>query len=346
METVEKKGSIKCLVWDLDNTLWQGTLLEDRSVILNNDVKHIITTLDHRGILQSIASKNNHDDAMKQIKELGLENFFLYPQIHWDSKVQSIKDIATAINIGLDTIAFIDDNPAELDEVSFSLPEVTCIQADNLSQILDMPSMTPRFNTQDQKLRRQMYLSSIKRDREEKEFVGPKDEFLASLNMVLTIFQAEEEDLQRAEELTVRTNQLNATGYTYSYDQLNQYRCSDDHLLFMATLTDKYGSYGHIGLALLECSAENWVIKLLLMSCRVMSRGVGSVLLNHLINFARDSKVHLLAEYVPTDRNRIMNVTYRFAGFEDYAKQDELIILKHPLKKHAAFPDYMKVVVR
>ena len=121
--------------------------------------------------------------------------------------------------------------------------------------------------------------------------------------MVLTIFPAKEEDLQRAEELTVRTNQLNATGYTYSYNELNQFRLSDKYKLLMARLDDKYGRYGHIGLALVKCNPDVWTLKLLLMSCRVMSRGVGSIMLNHIMQLAKSHKVRLRAEFVPTGRN-------------------------------------------
>ena len=144
-----------------------------------------------------------------------------------------------------------------------------------------------------------MYLNDMMRNKVEEEFAGPQEAFLASLDMALTIFPAEEEDLQRAEELTVRTNQLNATGYTYSYDELNHFRQSEQHKLLMARLDDKFGSYGHIGLALVECREEVWMIKLLLMSCRVMSRGVGSIMLNYIMNLAQEKNVILQAEFLP-----------------------------------------------
>src|SRR3989338_8814279 len=93
---------IKCVVWDLDNTIWEGVLLEDENVRIKNNLTEIIKTLDSRGILQSIASKNNHDIALQKLKEFGLNEYFIYPQINWNSKVQSIKNIADAINVGLD----------------------------------------------------------------------------------------------------------------------------------------------------------------------------------------------------------------------------------------------------
>ena len=127
MHTIHK--TIKCLVWDLDNTLWDGILLEDIDVRLKENAVSTIKTMDERGILQSVASKNDHDLAVRKLTEVGLLEYFIYPQINWNSKVESIRQIARNLNIGTDTIAFIDDQPGELDEVGFSLPEVQCIHA-------------------------------------------------------------------------------------------------------------------------------------------------------------------------------------------------------------------------
>ncbi|MEG3957990.1 HAD-IIIC family phosphatase [Microcoleus sp. herbarium2] len=341
----QNQKTIKCVVWDLDNTLWNGILLENDRISLHSHAARIVTTLDSRGILQSIASKNERSLAMAKLREIGLDEYFLYPQINWNSKAASIKEIAKSLNISLDAIAFIDDGQFELEEVSFSLPEVLCIDAAKLDDVLDMPEMNPRFITEDSQLRRLMYINDIERQNAEKEFVGAPEEFLATLNMTLTISYAKEEDLQRAEELTVRTNQLNATGYTYSYSELNQFRLSNQHKLLIAGLDDKYGSYGKIGLALVECDDFVWTLKLLLMSCRVMSRGVGAVLLNYLTSLAKARNVRLLADFVSTDRNRMMYITYKFAGFKEIEKRGDLVTLENNLMRIQPPPDYMKVQV-
>lgn len=335
--------SVKCVVWDLDNTIWQGVLLEDDAVTLRRGVVAVIKTLDERGVLQSIASKNEATTALRKLREFGLDEYFLHPQINWNSKATSIETIVEALNIGMGTVAFIDDQPFERDEVHFSLPMVRCIDATELDTLLDRPDLTPTFITRDSKQRRQMYLSDMARKEAEAEFVGPQEAFLASLEMVLRIFPAQEEDLQRAEELTVRTNQLNATGYTYSYAELDQLSKSSDHQLLMISLDDKYGTYGNVGLALVACTPSLWTIKLLLMSCRVMSRGVGSILLNHVLQQAQTHDVQLQAEFVPTDRNRLMNITYHFAGFEVVAEDGTVQILQHDLAEIPAFPDYVTV---
>ncbi len=341
----QKEKKIKCVVWDLDNTLWDNVLLEDENVFLRNNVKVIIEALDSRGILQSVASKNEYDHAYKKLAEFGLTEYFLYPQISWNSKVEAIRNIARAINIGFDSICFIDDDAAERDEVKFSLPEAVCLDPKDIETIMDMPMMMPRFVTEDLKNRRQYYLTDIKRNKDECDFTGPKEEFLASLNMTLAIFPAEDKDLQRAEELTERTNQLNATGYMYSYQELKNILDSREHMLLMAKLDDKYGPYGHIGLTLIECQEKQWVMKLLIMSCRVMTRGVGSIVLNHIVRLAKGKGVRLLAEFVPTDRNRMMNITYRLAGFAEIEKKGKVQILEHALENIPELPSYMNVSI-
>lgn len=338
---VDKK--IKCLVWDLDNTLWDGILSEGDNVSPKPDSLQIIKTLDSRGILQSISSKNDHDLAMGKLQELGLADYFLYPQINWNSKSHSIKQIADSINIGIDSLAFIDDQPFELEEVSFTHPAVLCIDEKNRNRLLDMPEMNPRFITQDSKNRRLMYLGDIERNRQEAEFTGPTDDFLSSLNMELVITNAAEGDLQRAEELTVRTNQLNTTGYTYSYEELDFFRRSKEHRLLVAALDDKFGAYGKIGLALIECGEECWNIKLLLMSCRVMSRGVGGALITYIRGLAKKTGVRLEAEMIPNDRNRMMYMTYKFSHFSEKEKKGDIVVFENDLSNIPGFPAYMKI---
>jgi len=339
-----QREKIKCLVWDLDNTLWDGILLESEAVTLRESAVELIKKLDERGILHSIASRNSHDLAMKKLEELGIGDYFIYPQINWNAKSSSIREIAKSINIGINTLAFIDDQQFEREEVSFSLPEVLCLDGNSLDGIADLPEMQPRFITEDSRNRRLMYLSDIRRNTAEESFEGPKEEFLSTLGMIFTIRSAGVDDLKRAEELTVRTNQLNTTGYTYSYEELDNLRTSPRHRLLIAELEDRYGSYGKIGLALVETGEAEWKIKLLLMSCRVMSRGVGSLMLHHIISGAVSRKVRLLAEMLPNDRNRMMYMTFKFSGFRECDRQDNLVIFEHDRENVPGCPDYVKLI--
>lgn len=345
LDNKEKQKKIKLVIWDLDNTLWKGVLLEDNDVQLRKRVLKIIKTLDKRGILQSIASKNEHKYAEEKLKKLGIYEYFLYPQINWNAKSVSVKKIVELINIGLDTVAFIDDQEFERIEVKHSLPEVTCIDALDYENILNSDIMNPEFITEDSKKRRYMYMNDIQRNKIENEYEGPKEEFLSSLNMKFTIKRMAEEDLKRAEELTVRTHQLNTTGFTYSYDELHKLINSDRHLILIATLDDKFGSYGKIGLMLVELNEEVWLIKLLLMSCRTLSRGVGSVFLNYLTLLAKKRGVQLRAQFIHNDRNRMMYITYKFSGFVTMRKDGDMEILEKDFTMIQPMPNYVDVIV-
>lgn len=341
------KEKIKCVVWDLDNTVWNGTVMEDEDVTPNHHAVQAIHELDNRGILQSVSSKNDYDLAKQKLEQFGLWEYFIYPQISWRNKSESVVEIARSINIGIDTLAFVDDQTFEREEVSFSNPEVLCIDVSEIPEMLLMDRMMPKFVTGDSKNRRKMYQNDIKANVAEKEFVGTKEEFLQTLDMCLTIGLAQEDDLQRMEELTVRTHQLNSTGYIYSYNELRDFIHSDNHIVLVAQLDDKYGSSGKIGVALIEKQEQTWGLKLLLMSCRVMTKGVGGVLLNYILNLARENNVALTAQFVPSERNRIMYITYKLNGFSERKMTDGdggRLVLEADMSYERRMPDYVTVV--
>jgi len=342
----ESKKEIKCVIWDLDHTIWDGVLLESDDVKLKPGIEDVIKTLDSRGILHSIASRNEKEFAIEKLKELGIEEYFIYPEINWNAKSISVGNIQRNINIGMDAILFVDDQPFEREEVKSAHSDVTTIDAADYLKLPEMKRLNPRFITKDSKRRRSMYMDDIKRKKEEEEFQGPPEAFLASLNMKFVIHDAVEEDLKRAEELTVRTNQLNATGRTYDYDELNAFRVSDNYKLLICELTDKYGSYGKIGLALIELKEDHWHLRLLLMSCRVMSRGVGTVLMSHIMQECKKEGKKLLADFKHTKRNRMMYVSYKFSNFKEVSSdEDGNTLFENELSMIQPFPPYIDVTI-
>lgn len=339
---VGKPRSVKCVVWDLDGTIWDGVLLEDPHVDVRPELVETIVALSERGILHSIASRNDHDAATARLVQAGIEDHFVYPQINWQPKSESVAEVARRINIGIDTLAFVDDQHFELDEVAFAHPGVLCLPVEEMvATALTRLEFQPRFVTDESRLRRVLYRTEEERARSEAKYEGTSDEFLATLDMVFTIAPADEADLQRAEELTVRTNQLNSTGRTYSYEELDALRQDPNHLLLVASLEDRYGPHGKIGLALVERGGSVWTLRLLLMSCRVMSRGVGTVLLSHIMRLARENGSRLQAELVDTGRNRIMYITYRFAGFTEVERDGDRALLEADLDQVQPVPEYL-----
>jgi methoxymalonate biosynthesis protein len=312
-----KPDLIKCLVWDLDNTLWQGTLLEGGGVSLSDEIRSVITSLDSRGILQSVASKNDFEPTWKRLEDLGIAGYFVHPQIGWGRKSESVRAIAEQLNFALSTIAFIDDLPSERAEVEFRSPLIRCYTAEQATELPGLPEFRPEIVTVDARRRRQMYQAGFQRDAERESFPGPDEEFLRSLELVATIKRAEEEDLSRVEELTLRTSQMNATGVHYSNADLRALLSDPDHEALTVVMADRFGPHGAVGLMLLEYHPQVWHLKLLATSCRVVSFGAGTVILNWLIDQAARSSVHLAADFRSTNRNRMMDIAYRFAGFNN-----------------------------
>jgi FkbH-like protein len=334
---------VKCVVWDLDNTLWQGTLLEDAVVTPRPAAVDLIKVLDARGILHSIASRNDPERALGKLRDIGLAEYFLYPQIGWGEKVEALKTIAATLNIGLDALAFVDDDPFERDGVRYALPTVLCLDSARLDDIAARPELRPTHVTADARARRLRYLQDAERTGQEAAFSGSTEAFLATLALVLTIKSAGEADLARAEELIARTNQLNATGRAFSLTELRNFIRSEQYSLLVARLEDRYGDYGTIGVALIDRGAEVWLLRLLLVSCRVLSRGVGRLLLGEVMRRARSAGVRLTADFVDNGRNRALYVTYRLAGFREVERVGATALLEADLACSEAPPEYLTV---
>jgi len=339
-------NEIKCIVWDLDGTLWDGVLLEGDTIWLRSGIKNIIQTLDLRGILHSIASKNDRDAAMERIRDFELVEYFLYPEINWNAKSLSVSKIQANLNINMDSIMFIDDEAYERDEVRSVHPEITCMDARDINTLLAHPRLNPRFITEDSTRRRRIYIEHRERITAEEEFVGPRDEFLVSLQMRFKIGKATENDLRRAEELTIRTNQLNTTGKTYDYDELKLFLNCPRHELYICELQDRYGYQGKVGLALIEIDGDYHNLRLFIMSCRVTTLGVGTLLLSYIMNKAKQSGKNLRADFKHTGRNRPMYITFKMSNFKKIGDGSiDGITLENDLSMIPPYPPYIELSV-
>ncbi len=345
MTSTAQTKTAKCVVWDLDDTLWNGTLTAGDDTILRPGVLDVLHTLDRRGILLSIASKNNHVDAIGRLTELGIADLFVEPQISWQPKSASIAALQKALNIGMDTIMFIDDQEFERDEVVFNHPEVETIDASDYQSLPDMDRLNPAIVSDEAHRRRAMYLENKQREESEESFQGPQEDFLATLGMKLAISHATKADLLRLEELTLRTNQLNSTGIHFSADDLEALIEDPGHDLWVCELVDRYGSYGKVGMALVRTEPDAWTIRLLLMSCRTVSKGIGTVLLTFLIRSAAENNVRLFADLRRTGRNRQMVLTYQLANFHVTATNDDINTYENDLSILPEYPDYLELQI-
>jgi FkbH-like protein len=306
---------VKCLVFDLDNTLWKGILVEGDEVVLQPEIKQLIKHLDERGILLSIASKNDREAAWKKLEELGLSQYFLYPQINWNPKSQNIKTIADRLNIGIDALAFIDDNPFELDEVTRSLPETICINsADAVSLFSD-----PRFRgsaTHDARRRRQLYRDAEAREVAQESFGSDYVGFLASCEIKLEISAYFPEDSERVAELVQRTNQLNFSGRKHTRQGLEKILSNSLLDKFVLKSSDRYGSHGTIGFCAAERAANAILIHELMLSCRVQGKLLEKAFFQHLLeHHFPDSRNKLWIDFRKTARNVPAQLALESMGF-------------------------------
>lgn len=341
-ETGRQRG-VKVVVWDLDETLWLGTLLEGDDPVVRPGVAEIVRRLDGRGILQSVASKGEAEPALVKLAELGLAEYFLCPQIRWSPKSEALRALSQTLNLALDSFAFIDDQAYEREEVATALPSVLVLAPDALGDLLERAEFSPRFVTDESALRRRMYQAEIARTQAEDTFAGPPEAFLTSLGMVFSVAPAQVADLQRAEELTVRTNQLNSTGISFTFEELQAFLARDDHELLVADLEDRFGRYGKVGLALVKKDRGLWRVRLVLMSCRVLARGAGSIFLTYLVAKARRAGVRVQADCRTTGRNRLMRVTLGFAGFRSVENQGDFQLLEHDGGTESRLPAYVEL---
>ncbi|WP_175839604.1 HAD-IIIC family phosphatase [Burkholderia contaminans] len=342
----DERGVTKCVVWDCDDTLWEGTLLEGGGQRLKPGIETIIRALDGRGILQSIASKNNRDDVVARLDALGVGEFFVAPQVGWYPKSAMLKNLCEVLNIGENALMMVDDLAFELDEIRSELPNVVCIDAAAYATLPDLPHVNPAVISRDARERRLRYQEEACRKFDQKRFEGPADAFLEGLGMRMRIARATEDDLERAEELTRRTNQMNTTGIPYDRDTLHALLDDERFAILICHVDDRYGPYGMVGLALVELGDRDWRIRLFLTSCRVVNRGVGNAFLHTIINCAVAARRGVTADWRGTGRNRPMEVTYRLAGFRSdsvEAADPAIQVLRLEAPGERAVPPYIAI---
>jgi FkbH-like protein len=268
-------AKVKCVVWDLDNTLWSGVIGDDGpdGVKPNRAAVDVVHALDERGIVQSIASKNEYQLAWSRIESLGLADYFLYPAIHWGAKSGSIRAIADELNIGIDTLAFIDDSPFERSEVQASFGEVRVYDVPEIENLLERPEFDVPV-TEASRLRRQSYLAEAQRKQAARVWRDDEDSFLRSCGLVLRISSPEEADYARCLELIQRTNQLNLSTRRFDRSAFEALVSDPSVDCYVLRCEDRFGDYGLVGFAAFDSSGFVPRLSDFVLSCRVAQKRV------------------------------------------------------------------------
>ena len=298
------KAAVKCIIFDLDNTLWEGTLIENEHVLLRPGMLDLIRHLDSRGILLSVVSKNSFDHAWSKIKSFELDQYFLYPMINWLPKSENIKKIAANLNIGLDTFALIDDNPFERAEVSAALPMVECVDVTDLEQL----RVLPRYQgsgSDEARSRRRYYLEEASRGDHLAAFGDDYIGFLRACRIVVVVRAFEEHDFERVAELVQRTNQLNFSGHKYTREEVRAIIGDSERDKFVIICSDKFGTYGTVGFCIVSWRPDRAIVEDFMLSCRVQGKLVEQALFSHLVSLHPHGRPrHLEVNFRATDRNK------------------------------------------
>lgn len=307
---------VKCLVWDLDNTLWNGILIEtedNESLELKAGVLETIKKLDERGIIQSIASKNDFAPAMEQLEKLGISEYFLYPEIHWNAKSASIKNIAANLNIGVDAMAFIDDSVFEREQVHSALPEVRTYDALEVEKLTELPEFDV-IVTDESRHRREMYRAEEKRNALMASGNDDTVSFLRKCNLRIKVFAPQTEaDITRCFELVNRTNQLNMSGRRYTRNEFDALLSKPGQTSIAFSCRDDFGSYGIVGFMQYRKDNCELCFTEFAMSCRVAGKYVESALFTHVLNDTCCEKGTLTVH--KTKKNVLLRKTFESIGF-------------------------------
>lgn len=299
----------KCLVLDLDNTLWGGVVGEDGMDNLalsltppgNSFIAFQQAILDqyNKGIILAINSRNNPEDALEVIRKhpnmILKENHFAAFRINWNDKATNIRELAQELNIGLDSMVFLDDDKTNREMVRKLVPEVEVpeLPADPREYTTFFNSLQ-YFNTDvltdEDKMRGNLYVTERLRKEAEKSYES-KDDFLKSLGLKLTIYRNDSSCIPRLAQLTEKTNQFNTLKNPLTEEQVLAYVEGDRHDVYHARLQDVFGDHGVIFFALVEKGGSTWNIKSMLLSCRVFGRDAEVAFLSFLIDEARKQGV-------------------------------------------------------
>lgn len=302
---------VKCVVWDLDNTLWNGIYVDQKEdVKIRNDVINTIKILESKGIVSSISSKNDFEPVMRYLKSQNLDDLFLVPQINWEPKSKNIKRIAELLNIGIDSIAFFDDSINERNEVKSNAPKVRVYDILDLKEAIKTDSFNPPIS-EETKNRKKQYIENIKRNNEIIKNGGDVIAFLKDADMKLTISKGNLKNADRYFEIVQRTNQLNVSVRRLKKEQIIGYIQSPDYEFIELNLKDKYGDYGIIGIC--NISIKDFVIEDMLFSCRAAMKCVEENFIKWIMK--KYPLASLKIKFKTTDKNKKIIDKIKATGF-------------------------------
>ena len=355
----------KALIFDCDNTLWHGILGEDgyKNIKMGDDsyegrifqqIQEKALELYDKGIFICLCTKNNYDDVIEVISKhkdmrLKKENFSVIKS-NWKNKVDNIIEIGKELNVGLDSLVFIDDSDFELEFVKKKLPEVRLFKVpQDISKYYYLFNkeiqIFYKFNqTQEDKIRNIDFKNQLKRKKLRTKFTKIEG-YLNSLNIKITINLNDKKNISRISQMTLKTNQFNLTTRRYSEKQIKNFLTNKKYLIFTLLLKDKFGDSGITGLAILKIEKPNnsSVIDTFLLSCRIIGRNVEYAFMNFIISYLKKKKINLVrSNYIRSKKNDQVKNFYEQCSFE--IEKDKKEKKKYSVKINKYKPKLLKYI--
>jgi FkbH-like protein len=326
----------KCLILDLDNTTWGGIIGDDGLEKIKvgdigigkafSELQAWAKELKNRGIILAICSKNT--------KSIAQEPFIKHPEMvlklddiavfiaNWENKVDNIKHIQSVLNIGFDSMVFLDDNPFERNMVRSAIPELTVPElpedpGEYLPYITSLNLFETASHSETDDNRTKQYQEEAKRVVFERTFKN-EDEYLQNLEMTCKVSAFDKFSIPRVSQLTQRSNQFNLRTIRYTEEEISKIADDKTYFTFSYSLTDKFGDLGLIAVVMLkDIGNKELFIDTWLMSCRVLKRGMENFTLNTIVDVALEYNFEkLIGEYISTKKNEMVKNHYENLGFE------------------------------
>jgi FkbH-like protein len=335
--------SRRCLVLDLDNTVWGGVIGDDglEGILIGQgdatgeahlEVQRVALSLRDRGIVLAVSSKNNDDVARKPFREhpemLLKEDHLAVFQANWSDKASNITAIAEELALGLESFVFLDDNPAERNIVRQTLPQVAVpeLPADPAyyARVLLASGYFEAIALSDEDRKRAGFYQDNARRVALQKNVADIDSYLISLDMVMTVQPFDEVGRARIAQLINKSNQFNLTTRRYTEVEVAEAERDPDCMTLQIRLADTFGDNGMIAVIICRSSGRSWHIDTWLMSCRVLGRRVEEATLQEILFQARRAGIDsLIGTFRPTERNSLVEKHYEKLGFDCLERKED-----------------------
>jgi FkbH-like protein len=361
----------KAIIFDCDNTLWKGVIGEDGIDGIDMSptsnlgkffhlVQRIAVFLSKRGVIIGLCSKNNENDVLEVLRNhrdiILKEEHIVIKKVNWDDKASNLREIASDLNVGLDSMIFVDDSNFEINLINEKVPEILTIQVPIV--LSDYPDILLRniysyfnlvLNSDDAK-KTEMYKQQFEREKNKTTFNSIED-YLASLEIELTVVKNDKSYIPRIAQLTQKTNQFNLTTHRYTESKVEYFTSDNKHVVYAMFVKDKFGDNGLTGVCIVkedENNSKNVILDSFLMSCRIIGRNIEFVFIDYIIKeLANKGYQTLGADYIQSSKNALVENFYDKVGFNiientNGTKKYELKIESFEIKNI----DYIKLVCK